>query len=155
MRRLALTAMLLTLPSAAAPAEEPSRIYLVSIADVALRPGERAVGFKILSWGVKYGAVCRIPYGWRIKAGGNATSEGWLEGEGTHGATWISDLSRLRDFALVRVWGPLQWTDKPIKDGVLPATFAGTLELSSGRKVRLGPRSIRLVPARACPPPRW
>jgi hypothetical protein len=150
----ALAAMLAAAPAAAAPAAEaPGTLYLLSIGRPDLRRDERVVGFSLASWGVDWLAICTIPSGWRLRAGRNATPEGLFEGEGTHGATWLDDLGPLRSVALVRLWGPVQWRDKPVGNGKIPATLAGTLETSEGRRVRLGPSTLRLTPAPACPAP--
>lgn len=150
MQSLALSALL----AAAAPAaEEPQgRIFLLSVEGIALA-GQGVAGFRIDSWGVDWLAICRIPAGWRLRAGRSANPEGLFEGESTHGVTRLPGLEPLRNVALVRLWGPVQWRDKPIPNGVVPATFAGTLRLSEGREVGLGESSLRLTAAGACPGP--
>jgi hypothetical protein len=130
-----------------------SGLHLLSIAGVELARGERVTGFRVASWGVDWVAVCRIPTGWRLRAGRDATSEGLFEGESTHGATWLGDLGPLRDVALVRLWGPVRARPKREAGAVLPATFAGSLTLSGGRRVKLDPGRLSLSPAKACPAP--
>lgn len=150
MKSLALSALL----AAAAPAaEEPQgRTFLLSVESIPLA-GRSVTGFRMASWGVDWLAICRIPAGWRLRAGRAATLEGLFEGESTHAVTRLARLEPLRSVALVRFSGPPQWRDRPIPDGILPATFAGTLGLSDGSQVRLGEANLRLQPARACPPP--
>jgi hypothetical protein len=152
MQSLVLPALLAAATPAAA-ADEGS-LQLLSIADIRIPRGQRVTGFKLASWGVDWVALCAIPTGWRLRAGRNATPEGLFEGESTHGATWLGGLEPLRAVALVRVHGPVQWSDKRFADGRVPATFAGTLSLSGGREVRLGESNLRLTDARACPAPR-
>lgn len=148
--------LLLAALTAAAPAPDnaaESRVYLLSIADVALAGEERVTEFRIASWGVDWLVLCRIPTGWRLRAGRSATPEGLLEGESTHGVTRLSTLEPLRGLALVRVHGPLQWRDRRSADAVVPASFAGKLSLSGGRELRLGESNLRLARAEACPAP--
>ncbi|HEX8308798.1 MAG TPA: hypothetical protein VF645_10320 [Allosphingosinicella sp.] len=151
MQSLFLSALL----AAAAPAaEEPQgRLYLLSIGGIELGREERVTGFGIASWGVDWVALCRIPTGWRLRAGRDATSQGLIEGESTHGATRLGDLGPLREIALVRLWGPVQARPKREAGALLPATFAGSLTLSGGRRVKLDMARLRLSRAKACPAP--
>jgi hypothetical protein len=131
------------------------RTYLVSIAGLPLAKGERLSGFSFETWGVTFNAVCHIPRGWTIKAGGRATPDGVLEGEASLGTTWIGrkGLRNLRGLALVTLYGPVQ----PGDVGDVPATFKGsaTVETDDGdRKAPLTVANIRLVPALRCPDPR-
>jgi hypothetical protein len=153
MKSLALLAALIASAPASRTEEPESRVYLLSIGGIALAQEERLTGFRIASWGVDWLALCRIPAGWRLRAGRAATPEGLLEGESTHGVTRLGDFEALRGVALVRVWGRLQWRDRHDGDAVFPAHFAGTLDLSGGRQVRLGQGELQLRPATACPPP--
>ena len=148
---LAFAAAAVAAPAAATEGEGGT--YLLSVS-YPLPPGERTDGFALASWGVDYLAVCRIPVGWRITAGRNATAEGRLEGEATHGVTWRSDTSDLQNLALVRLWAPRQDVDAPTADGAgtIPATFAGTIRVA-GADRKLEPRHLTLTPAAACPPP--
>lgn len=150
MKSLALSALL----AAAAPAADEPRpeTFLLSIQGITLG-GQGVSGFRIDSWGVDWLAICRIPTGWRLRAGRSANPEGLLEGESTHGVTRLSGLEALRHVALVRLSGPVQWRDRPIPNGVVPATFSGTLRLSGGREIGLGESSLRLTSAGACPAP--
>jgi hypothetical protein len=142
-------------PALAPPSEDPQgETFLLSIDDVRIAPGERVTGFKLSSWGVDWIALCRIPTGWRLRAGRSATPDGLFEGQSTHGVTRLENLQALGNVALVRLWAPLQWSDRRLPDGGrAPATFAGTLSFSGRGDVRLGERSLRLVPAQACPKP--
>jgi hypothetical protein len=145
----------LALAAAPAPADHP-RTYLLSLAGIALKRGESIEGFSIDTWGVDFAAVCRIPSGWRIKAGGAATPDGELSGEGSQGATWFNRSSpgELRAFVLVTLSGPVQRADIRDATGVVPATFEGHARISTDdgtRRARLGYRNVRLTPARHCP----
>jgi hypothetical protein len=139
---------------AAVPTEKP-QTYLASVS-IPLGSGERTDKFSFKTWGVTFLAVCHIPGGWRITAGGDATPEGALEGEANQGTTWL-DHSRMRElnnFVLLMLWGPIQHGDKRIPGGVLPATFKGSARLDTGdaeRSVSLSDRNIRLTPATHCP----
>lgn len=152
LRILAIAAAALAAPAAAQEGEGGT--YLLSVS-YPLAAGERTDGFALASWGVDYLAVCRIPLGWRITAGRNATAEGRLEGEATHGVTQRSDTSYFESLALVRLWGPRQDEDGPTPDGAgtIPATFAGTIRIAESRDVTLEPRHLTLTPAAACPSP--
>ena len=90
------------LASAPVPVDHP-RSYLLSIVNLPLKADESVEGFKFATWGVQFKAVCRIPEGWRITAGGGATPDGSLEGSGGQGATWFNKGSppELRHLALV------------------------------------------------------
>lgn len=150
MKILALSALIAA--AAPVPNEPPPETFLLSIEGIALA-GQGVAGFRVDSWGVDWVAICRIPAGWRLRAGRSANPEGLFEGESTHGVTRLPGLEPLRDVALVRLWGPVQWRDKPIPNGVVPATFSGSLWLSGGREVGLGKSTLRLTAARACPAP--
>lgn len=152
--------MLFALPLSAtvpAPVDHP-KTYLASITDIPLKSGERIERFSISTWGVTFTAVCQIPSGWTIKAGGSATPEGVLEGEASLGTTWLSEASPkpLRDFVLIKLYEPVQRRDVG-KEGApvyIPATFKGHALLSDDdaeRKVRLSYANVRLTPASHCP----
>jgi len=107
---------------------------------------------------VTFDAVCHIPPGWTIKAGGSATPEGVLEGEASLGTTWLSAKSspELKDFVLVTLYDPVQPRDKPTKDGVVPATFKGHAHIENedddaGKRARLTAANVSLKPASRCP----
>jgi hypothetical protein len=63
----------------AVPVDQP-RTYLLSIGRIPLRDTESINAFAIKTWGVQFRSICRIPSGWRIKAGSSATPSGSLEG---------------------------------------------------------------------------
>jgi len=143
---------LMLFATGAAPSNHP-RTYLASIVGVPLRTSESMERFSIATWGVKFKAVCRIPGGWRIKAGNSATPDGVLEGEGSQGATWFnrSSPSELRHLALIILDGPVQRSD--VRYGP-DATFKGTATVSTEngeRKARLTYRNVKLTPASRCP----
>lgn len=64
----------------AAPVDHP-RSYLLSIGRIPLKDTESIEAFSIETWGVEFKSVCRIPGGWRIKAGSSATPNGEFGGE--------------------------------------------------------------------------
>lgn len=139
----------------AAPVDRP-RTYLLSIGSIPLKGTESIEAFSIKTWGVQFRAVCRIPPGWRIKAGSSATPNGELEGEGSQGATWFNHGSPkgLRSFVLVTLSVPIQRMGRGSPDDGVPATFQGTATISTddGDVQRsLTYRNITLTPARACP----
>jgi hypothetical protein len=155
MKKWPIAVPLLALAAMPAAAAEPSRTYLASIA-VPLSAGDRIDRFEIDTWGVDFLAVCRIPHGWRIKAGGSAAPDGRIEGEATHGITYIGRTAELQGLALVRLYGPVQKHDiRTGPGGRIPATFAGRLGLyrASGRsqEIKLGYSNVRLTPATRCP----
>lgn len=117
--------LLLLLVAAPAPVDHP-RTYLASIVGVPLKADERIESFSIDTWGVTFNAVCRIPYGWRIRAGNSGSLDGVLEGKGSQGVTWLSGSSpgALQTFALITLYGLVQRSDIPLRNrtGVIPAT---------------------------------
>lgn len=145
------------LAATSAGVDEP-KTYLASLTNLPLRSGERLESFSIETWGVTFNAVCQIPAGWRIKAGGSAAPDGIVEGESTQGTTRLADLAALDNLVLLTLWEPIQ--DREIRDrtgGVTPATFTGkaiVMGPSAGREVTLSARNIRLVPAAGCPIPK-
>jgi len=150
-----LTLAALALAAAPAPVDHP-RTYLLSVGGIARRDSESIQAFSIKTWGVEFAAVCRIPSGWRIKAGSSATPDGELSGEGSHGATWFNhgNPRELRMFVLVTLYGPVQRADIRDATGVVPATFKGHATISTDqgtRRARLTYRNLRLTPARHCP----
>jgi hypothetical protein len=143
--------VLLFLSAIVAPIDHP-RTYLLSVERIPLHAGDRIEGFSFLTWGVEFKAVCHLPVGWTVKAGGSLTPEGVLEGEGSLGSTWFMQGSphELTRLALVVLYDPVQKVDS----GIVPATFKGRATLWNNdreRKVALTYRNIRLVPARHCP----
>ena len=152
--------LLLALALAALPTpRDVPRTYLVSIVDLPLRADEALMHFEFATWGVRVNAVCRIPAGWRITAGGSATPDGEIAGTGSHGVTWFRDRrpAPLRNLVLVTLDGPVQPAEIRTSDGVIPATFRGKAEISDRDDTHwasLSSRNIRLVRARRCPQPR-
>lgn len=146
---MSLLALLLSF--ALPPQKDHPVTYLISV-EIPLGEDERVSSFAFESWGVQYDAVCRIPDGWRIKAGSSATPDGNLEGEGSHGATWIGreSMGQLRNLALVTLFAPVQRE----QEGMVPPTFSGhaTIEDSDdSRQIPIGADAIRLMPASGCP----
>lgn len=125
--------------------------YLASIT-VPLGEYERLQSFRIDTWGVRITAVCRIPPGWRIMAGGSAAPDGVIAGDSSHGVTWLKDMEPLKGLVLVRLEGAVQKTDV----GAVPATFQGTAILDTGedkdRETALSHANVQLVSADRCPP---
>ena len=135
----------------AAPVDRP-QTYLASIVDVPLEAGESIGSFSVSTWGVDVKAVCRVPGGWRITAGRDATPDGEISGRGSHGVTWYRERSprQLRNFILVTLYGPVQRQ----RIGAVPATFSGKAtisDLNDEHKVALSYRNIKLVRANRCP----
>jgi hypothetical protein len=133
-----------------------SQTYLASIEGIRLKDGEGIASFELRTWGVVYRAVCHIPYDWEVTAGSMGPG-GKLAGTAGHGTSWVraSDKKQLQALVLIRLDGPVQKRDIPIRDGVVPATFSGVASVESGdrsTKVRLTFANVRLTPARACPP---
>jgi hypothetical protein len=145
---------LLSLMLAASPSpQDHAKTFLVSVVGFPLKTGESIESFSISTWGVEFHAVCKIPGGWRIRAGGSATPDGILEGEGSQGASWFnrSSPSELRSLALVTLYAPIQRAD--IRNGP-DATFKGTATISTNRgekEIRLTYRNVQLTPAHHCP----
>lgn len=157
---LPLIAFALAVPASATP---PQRMYLVSITGLGLGRDEYINEFKLQSWGVRYKAVCRIPSGWTIKAGSSATAAGWLEGEGSHGATWLrgGSESELHRLVLITLDAGQRWQAVRGSRGemIVPPTFYGDIVITNGRtdrerKLTMTRRNFRFVPVRACPLPR-
>ena len=143
--------------TAPAPVDHP-QTYLASITGIPLKPGDSIDGFSISTWGVTFNAVCHIPNGWTIKAGGSATPDGVLEGEASLGVTWLRQPSpkQLHDLVLVTLYEPVQRRDVGKVDGpvYIPATFKGNARLwadDTERKVPLSYANVRLTPANRCP----
>jgi hypothetical protein len=129
------------------------RTYLASVVEVPLEAGESMESFSISTWGVEFKAICKIPGGWRIKAGNSATPDGVLEGEGSQGATWFNrrSPSELRHLALITLYAPVQRSD--VRNGP-DATFKGTATFSTDSGERNAPltyRNVKLTPASRCP----
>ena len=143
--------------AALAPVDHP-KTYLASITGIPLKPGERVEGFSFSTWGVTFDAVCHIPPGWTIKAGGSLTPDGVLEGDGSLGTTWLSQPTppELQHLVLVTLYEPVQRHDIGKEGGpvYVPATFKGKARLWSDdveRETPLNYANIRLTRARHCP----
>jgi hypothetical protein len=143
--------------AAPAPAAGP-RTYLASIEGIAIAANEYVDGFTIDTWGVEIVAVCHLPPGWEIRAGKQASPDGVIAGEASHGVTFLDRprLGALRRLVLVRLYPPIQRR----RTGDQPATFAGHARIGRygvierRRQVALTWRNLRLTPASRCPPPR-
>lgn len=132
------------------------RTYLISLHGYELRDTEHISQFFISTWGVQFLSVCRIPSGWRIAAGSSATSDGILTGEGSQGITWFNNgnPAELRAFALVKIVGPVVWTEQQSEHGIIPATFSGHVKIETDdgpRTVSIDQENISLRPAIRCP----
>lgn len=128
------------------------------MADIPLKAMESMQAFSFDTWGVEFKAVCRIPPGWRIKAGSSATPDGELTGTGSQGATWFDKGSPkgLHNFVLVTLYDRIQRNDVSSGAGIVPATFKGyaTISTDSGEsKLALSYKNVRLIPAARCPTP--
>jgi hypothetical protein len=139
------------LTTASAPVDHP-RTYLVSIIALPLKAGESLESFSIATWGVQFKAVCKIPSGWRIKAGNSASPDGMLEGEGSQGATWFNRKNppELRKFVLITLYDAVQRVD--IHDGS-DATFKGQATISTDDGERMAPltyRNVQLISSQSC-----
>ncbi|TCP67938.1 hypothetical protein [Sphingomonas sp. PP-CE-1G-424] len=139
----------------ASPVDHP-RTYLLSIGRIPLMDTESISAFAIKTWGVQFRSICRIPSGWRIKAGSSATPSGGLEGNGSQGSTWFNkgSPSDLRAFVLVTLSAPVQRTDIGPSGSGIPATFKGaaTISTDDGDVQRtLSYRNVTLAPANRCP----
>lgn len=156
-RRMKAYLAIMLLATGAAPADQP-RSYLLSVGGIPLQNTESIEAFSISTWGVEFKAVCRVPGGWRIKAGSSATPNGELSGEGSQGATWFNRSSppELASFVLVTLYAPVQRADVRSRDGssLIPATFKGYATISTDDGERRRPltyRNVSLRPARSCP----
>lgn len=143
----------LMLAATVSPPPDHPKTFLVSVVGLPLKSGESVESFAFSTWGVEFQAVCKIPGGWRIKAGNSATPDGVLEGEGSQGATWFnrSNPAELHHVALITLYAPIQRSD--VRNGP-DATFKGTATVSTDngeKKVRLTYSNVQLTPARHCP----
>jgi hypothetical protein len=135
--------------------EDHPRRYLLSIGSIPLKDSESIEAFQLETWGVEFRSVCRIPGGWRIKAGSSATPHGELSGEGSQGATWFNQGTpkELQGLVLVTLYGPVQQKDIGSPDNGIPATFKGSATISTddGDVQRaLTYKNIILTPAQRC-----
>ena len=153
--------MLLALTMTTAALVDHPRTYVASIVRLNLGPREYVDSFAIKTWGVTFNAVCRIPPGWRIKAGRSAAPDGELTGEGTQGATFLGhhDVSKLHALVLLTLSGSVQQTDlgNPDHGSGEPATFKGPASVGTyggdgpGRTIPITFANVRLEPATRCP----
>jgi hypothetical protein len=158
-RTILLAATAALAPCAPARAGE-GQAYLLSIAEIALAPREYVDRFSIDTWEVEILAICRLPPGWTITAGKDATPTGSIGGEASHGVTFLdaARLSELQDMALIALDGPVDWQPH----GTIPATFAGHAEVGiygtgddlPRRRIAFTAANLRLTPAAGCPTPR-
>lgn len=155
MRRL--LPLLLLMPGAASAFEHP-HTYLLSVIGLPVKATGSVKAFSFDTWGVEFNSVCRVPGGWRIKAGSSATQDGELVGEGSQGATWFNrrNPKDLHAFVLVTLYAPVQRTDVKTASGsgLIPATFKGfaNIETDDGdKRIPLTFRNITLTPASGCP----
>jgi len=151
----ALLALALIIATPASADQE--RTYLLSLADIGIGRAERVSEFSFDTWGVEFIAVCQIPRGWRIEAGGGPAFEGVLNGRRSPGATWSQSASgSLRNVALISMLAGIR--RDPVRDGggniVQPVTFKGHAKASGyqgDRIIELTDANVRLTPARGCP----
>lgn len=154
--KLLATALFVLTSSSSVQTDEP-HTYLASVEGIRLGADESIEAFAFETWGVRFKAVCRIPVGWAIRAGGSISPYGVLEGEGSNGVTWFQDGSptELQNLVLIDFEGPMQETVSfPEGSSEIPATFDGhatIVALDGERRESLTHRNIRLVPADACP----
>ena len=159
MRRAAL-AITVAVASAGVPAAASARTYLASIVGLPLRAGEFMEKFSIDTWSVEVVAVCHFPPGWRLTVGKDASPDGIIAGEGSHGVAWL-DRQRakreLADLLVVRFDGAIyrQRVEEP-GGAYRPASFNGTALFGAygsdaERTIKLTYANLRLVPAAGCP----
>jgi len=160
------TVLLLALVAALAPAssarDPEDRLWLLSIGGITLGPAEYVDAFTIETWAVRIRAVCRIPHGWTIRAGGRASPDGVIAGEASHGVTFLADsrLAQLKRLVLVRIPAGAEMRDRLSEDRYQPLLFDGRAEIgtygndeSRRRTARIGRSNMRLTPAQRCPEP--
>jgi len=154
------SASALLLCATATSAEPAERTYVLSLQGIDLGPDEYVSAFALDSWGVRFRAVCHIPPGWYIKAGGTASFDGGLQGEGTHSVTFLgkSRLHELEGLALIALDGPVRPHRTEAAITFTPPTFDGTITVervaetpTRPRKMPLKFANFRLVPAMRCP----
>ncbi|GEM_PF-2944663 len=143
---------------AAAPPADIPKTYLLSIVDLPVKAGQMIDGFSFTTWGVEFNAVCQIPNGWKITAGGSLAPDAELAGEGGQGVSWLRERNpkSLESLVLITLYGPVQKETIHHATGEIPATFAGKasvwdIDAEDGHDAPLNADNIRLVPAKACP----
>lgn len=116
--------------------QDRPQTYLVSVINLPVGGDYSAVQrFGFETWGVRFRAVCHVPEGWRIKAGGLLNPGGVFEGEGSNGVTWFArpNPEELQNIVLVDIYGPV--TNETVRDSsgssIIPPTFAGTATVST------------------------
>ena len=165
MKSLSLLSAVAALPpsASASPPAEQGGTYLLSITGIQIDENEYVDRFTLATWGVHFLSVCHLPPGWSITAGKSAAPDGAIEGEASHGVTFLDRhrLSELHGLALVRLYEGVRRSDiRATADGHMPATFAGDAGIGTygrddgpRRQVRLTYANLRLTPAAACPAP--
>ncbi|MEP9359358.1 hypothetical protein [Sphingomonas sp. KR3-1] len=148
---LLLPALLLT-----APIERDHPVTYLASVSIPLGPDERISAFAIETWGVRFKAVCRIPEGWRIKAGSSLTPNGSFEGEASQGVTWIgrAHMRDLQALVLIELVAPVHRKEIHDANGSIPATFAGKAVVETRddqREAKIGADNIQLRRAARCP----
>ncbi|MBO9576914.1 MAG: hypothetical protein J7494_14380 [Sphingobium sp.] len=150
---------ILALAKAAAPVDHP-RTFLASIVGVPLTDREYLDSFSIETWGVTFKAVCHIPPGWRMKAGSSASPNGDIEGEASHGVTFLDKkrLKELRNVILLTLYSKVQREEIKDGTGIIPATFSGKAHIGTygeddEREAPITYKNLILVPAKQCPAP--
>lgn len=145
------------LAGAAAPAGGDAT-WLASISGLDMAPGEYVESFSIDTWGVRILAICNIPPGWEITAGGGAAQDGVIAGGGGHGVAFLdrARLGELRDLAIVRLDGAITTAATGSSPAIGPPTFSGVADIGAygserSRKQRLDHTNVSLTPAAACP----
>lgn len=146
----------LTCISAAPPPD--GQWVLLSIAPPPLAPNEFMSGFEIETVGVEIGAVCHLPYGWRLTAGKDDSVTGLLSAEAGLGVTYVSpannNYDRLQNLFLIKVE---DYSEAPRRN--LPPTFVATATVGrygpdgQERTVALKPENLSMTPAAGCPAP--
>jgi len=135
------------------------RTYLASIQGIALSPNEYVTSFYIESWGVKYRAVCHIPPGWTMKAGGTASFDGGFAGEGAHSISYLdrAHLHELANLVLITLDDPVQRKGIRTTKTDTAVTFTGFARVGSYGKsdrthrARLTYENIQLIAVDRCP----
>ncbi len=159
-----ISALVFTTLLASSSVQDRPRTYLASIVGLKLSENEYVDGFAVETWGVTLKAVCHFPPGWSIDAGSSADPSGEIKDEGSLGVTYLNNknLSELAGLVLITLDSPVQTKDKGRDGGpvFVPATFKGHASVGTygedgkSRKIRLGYKNIKLVPADRCPQPR-
>lgn len=132
--------------------------YLASITGLSIASDEYVEEFSIDTWGVRLLAVCRIPPGWTITAGGSAAQDGIMSGGGNHNVTFLdrARLDQLHGLVLLRLSGPIRMEEVRSSSAIVPATFSGMVRVGTygsdkSRELRLDHTNVSLTPAIACP----